>query len=100
MGAAAIEADVRGRGAQPGGVLRAAQGDVGGRPAGGRGGGAMSETSGTKSLVTKLAEVMALVHRVPKRGRNEFHKYDYATEADIVEAVRGGLAERGVLLVP
>lgn len=63
---------------------------------------AMSETtSGNgKSLVTKLAEVMALVHRVPKRGRNDFHKYDYATEADIVEAVRGGLAERGVLLVP
>ena len=35
------------------------------------------------ALAKKLAEVMAAVERVPKRGRNDFHKYDYATEADI-----------------
>lgn len=53
-----------------------------------------------KSLVSKLAEVMGEVHRIPKSGRNDFHKYDYATEADIVEAVRGGMAQRGLVLVP
>lgn len=52
------------------------------------------------SLVQKLAEVMAAVGRIPKRGRNDFHGYDYATEADIVEALRGQLAERKVMLVP
>ena len=51
-------------------------------------------------LHRKLAEVMAEVGRVPKRGRNEFHKYDYATEADIVEAVRDALSSRSVSLVP
>lgn len=53
-----------------------------------------------RSLVRKLAEVMALVHHVPKRGRNDFHKYDYATEADIANTVRQALAARHVMLVP
>lgn len=52
------------------------------------------------ALVKKLAEVMAAVDRIPKRGRNDFHKYDYATEADIVEAVRAELATRSVMLIP
>lgn len=62
----------------------------------------MSDENGAKprGLHSKLAEVMAEVGRVPKRGRNEFHKYDYATEADIVEAVRGALSARGVSLLP
>lgn len=51
-------------------------------------------------LHRKLAEVMAEVGRVPKRGRNEFHKYDYATEADIVDAVRGALSSRSISIVP
>lgn len=53
-----------------------------------------------KSLVQKLAEVMGEVERVAKSGRNEFHRYDYATEADIVASVRGGMAARGVMLIP
>lgn len=53
-----------------------------------------------KTLVSKLAAVMAAVERVPKRGRNEFHKYDYATEADIVSVVRTELANRHVMLIP
>ena len=52
------------------------------------------------SLTRKLADVMAAVERIPKNGRNEFHKYDYATEADIVAAIRGELASRGVMLIP
>lgn len=52
------------------------------------------------SLVKKLAEVMAAVERIPKRGRNDFHKYDYATEADIAATVRAELAARQVMLIP
>lgn len=56
--------------------------------------------AGKKSLVKKLAEVMALVTHVPKTGTNDFHNYKYATEAAIVAAVRMGMAERGLMLVP
>lgn len=60
------------------------------------------ETTGaaTKSLTVKLSEVMAAVERVPKRGRNDFHKYDYATEADIAAVVRAELSVRHVMLIP
>jgi len=37
---------------------------------------------------------------VAKNGRNEFHKYDYAREADIVEAIRGELAKRNLFIFP
>lgn len=59
-----------------------------------------ADGSGKLSLVRKLAEVMAEVERVPKSGRNDFHKYDYATEADIVAAVRKEMAQRSLMLVP
>jgi hypothetical protein len=55
---------------------------------------------GTPSIARKLAEVALEVERIPKRGRNDFHNYDYATESDILAAVRKGLAERHVTLQP
>lgn len=59
-----------------------------------------AETLKPKSLVSKLAEVMGEIERIPKSGRNAFHGYDYATEADIVSAVRAGMSARGVMLLP
>ena len=56
----------------------------------------MSESS----LIKKLAAVMKAVERIPKHGRNTFHNYDYATEADIVAAVRTELANRNVMCLP
>lgn len=58
----------------------------------------MSDTP--KTLVAKLAAVMAVVERVPKNGYNDFHRYRYAMEADIVAVVRQELASRHVMLVP
>ena len=52
------------------------------------------------SLIVKLAEVMAAVERIPKRGHNDFHHYDYATEADIAATVRAELASRHIMLIP
>jgi hypothetical protein len=52
------------------------------------------------TLVGKLAAVMAAVERVPKSGWNDFHKYHYATEADLSDAVRSNLAKNGVMLIP
>lgn len=53
-----------------------------------------------RRLVAKLAEVMQAVDRIKKRGHNAFHNYDYATEADIVEAVRHEMASRFLMLIP
>jgi hypothetical protein len=53
-----------------------------------------------KTLIKKLAEVMKAVSSVPKRGHNSFHHYDYATEADIVAALRIELADRHVMILP
>lgn len=53
-----------------------------------------------KTLVQKLAEVALAVERIPKRGWNDFHKYEYATEADIAEAVRAELAGRHLIMFP
>ncbi|WP_020374211.1 ERF family protein [Sulfobacillus thermosulfidooxidans] len=49
-------------------------------------------------FLTKLAKALGQIHRVPKRGRNDYQKYDYATEADILAAVRGPLADNGLAL--
>jgi len=50
------------------------------------------------SLISKLARVMGRVGRVQKSGHNKYHGYDYATESDIVQEVRGHLADECVFL--
>lgn len=60
----------------------------------------MESATQSRSLVKKIAEVMKAVGGVPKRGYNSFHKYHYATEADILDAVRSELASRHCILVP
>jgi hypothetical protein len=51
-------------------------------------------------LAAKIAEVVAEVEGVGKHGRNDFHKYNYATAEDVFRAVRGALAARRVAIVP
>lgn len=53
-----------------------------------------------RPLARKLALVLADVHRVPKNGRNDFHKYDYVYEADLVDHIRDKLAEHGIAIFP
>lgn len=53
-----------------------------------------------RKLVSKLAQVMQEVKYVQKTGYNSFHKYKYATEADVNEKVREELAKRNVVLIP
>lgn len=55
---------------------------------------------GTNVLVQKLAHVMTQVQYIQKRGRNSFHGYNYATEADVNEKVREVLAEQNVIMLP
>ena len=51
-------------------------------------------------LAIKLARVMGAISTIPKRGRNEFFNYSYATEADVADAVRKALVAEGVVLIP
>jgi hypothetical protein len=60
--------------------------------------GVIATTPGNAALVAKLARIMAAVESIPKRGKNTFHNYDYATEADIVATVRQKLAAENVML--
>lgn len=53
-----------------------------------------------RKLVKKLAEVMKQVKYIQKTGFNDFHRYRYATEADVNEKVREVLADHNVVLIP
>lgn len=53
-----------------------------------------------RTLAAKLAEVMAEVKYIQKRGKNAFHNYKYATEADVADKVRECLSAKSVVLVP
>jgi hypothetical protein len=53
-----------------------------------------------RKLVSKLAEVMKRVRYIQKTGVNDFHRYKYATEADVNEHVREVLAELNVVMIP
>ncbi len=52
-----------------------------------------------KNLMQKLAEIMAVIERIPKRGHNSFHDYDYALESDIKDVVRKELSSRNIMML-
>lgn len=49
-------------------------------------------------LAAKLVEIIKDLPMIEKKGRNDFHKYNYAMEVDFLEAVRPRLTERGILM--
>src|SRR3954468_22745298 len=51
-----------------------------------------------KSLIGKLAEAMATVGGVEKKGTNEAQRYNYVKAADVAKAVRHALFERGIIM--
>lgn len=60
----------------------------------------MTMNNGAAKITKKLAEIVKKVTHIEKRGRNEFHHYDYVMESDVVEALRGHLADAGIICVP
>lgn len=60
----------------------------------------MTEVKATGEIAGAICKVMLAVKRVPKNGRNKFHGYDYATEADLVSVIRPAMAEAGLILLP
>lgn len=51
-------------------------------------------------LIMKIAEVMTKVEYLQKKGKNNFHGYTYATEADVNMAIREEIAQRKVIMIP
>ena len=51
-----------------------------------------------KQLLAALAAVQKDITPVEKKGRNEYHKYDYATEADFLAMIRPLLAKHGLVI--
>lgn len=54
----------------------------------------------TKQILTALHQVMGKVGYVQKSGKNAFHGYKYAGEADLLEKLRPAMVEAGLLLIP
>jgi hypothetical protein len=54
----------------------------------------------TLNVYQRIHAVMRDMETIKKRGRNDFHKYDYATEADFVHALRPLLDKHRLVVVP
>ena len=57
------------------------------------------EPEAVAALAGKILRVASGVRGVEKSGRNNFHKYDYVTENDLLNAVVPGLEDEGVMVV-
>ena len=49
-----------------------------------------------KAIAKKLVQVMADCAYIQKSGTNDFHRYKYATAADVLEKVNASLVKHGV----
>lgn len=52
-----------------------------------------------QKLASKLVEVMKACKYVSKNGLNTFHKYKYATSADVLEKVNAALTKQGIATI-
>ena len=52
-----------------------------------------------QKLASKLVEVMKSCKYVMKNGLNTFHKYKYATSADVLEKVNSALTKQGIATI-
>ena len=53
-----------------------------------------------KNVYQRIYDVANEIGTIEKNGRNDFHKYDYATEADFVHALRPLLNKHRLVIVP
>lgn len=51
-------------------------------------------------ILAALHKVMSEVGYVQKKGRNDFHKYNYAGEGNLLEVLRPAMVEAGLILIP
>lgn len=51
-------------------------------------------------ITQALHQVMSSVSYIQKTSRNDFHKYNYVGEADLLEKLRPAMLEAGLMLIP
>lgn len=51
-------------------------------------------------LTKAVCAVMADVKNVEKTGQNDFHRYAYASEADLLRALQPAMAQHGLMMAP
>ncbi len=51
-------------------------------------------------ILEAIHEVMDAVPYVQKKGRNEFHKYTYASEGDLLKVLRPAMVKAGLMPIP
>ena len=52
------------------------------------------------TITAGILAVKRAVHEVGKTGRNKFHGYSYATEADVLEVLREPMNKAGLAMIP
>lgn len=52
------------------------------------------------TITAGILAVKRAVHEVGKTGRNKFHNYSYATEADVLDTLREPMNKAGLALIP
>jgi hypothetical protein len=52
------------------------------------------------SIIKAIHEVKSKVEYVEKDGENNFHKYKYASEAALIEALRPAIQDAGLVIIP
>lgn len=52
------------------------------------------------TLRQKLHAIMHELERIPKNGRNDFHKYDYVREADVSDKLKPLMVKYRVIMIP
>ncbi|HYD02575.1 MAG TPA: ERF family protein [Phycisphaerales bacterium] len=51
-------------------------------------------------LAKAVVRVMRAVRYVPETGRNQFHRYSYASDEDLLTVLQPAMAENGLALIP
>lgn len=52
------------------------------------------------TIIRALNNVMQEIDYVQKQGKNDFHGYTYATEADVLARLRPSMVKHGLILIP
>lgn len=53
-----------------------------------------------RGVVAAVTKIMREIEIIPKTGWNDYHKYPYSTESDIMETVRPLCAKHGLAVIP
>ena len=58
------------------------------------------QASAKNKLAQTIADVMAEIGSIEKNGKNDYHGYEYATDDDVMSALRPTMAEHGLVALP